>query len=393
MNRRPVNSVLAIVSAFGRGSHYARLRLILVVSVAAIFSIGLVMVFNTSSAEILDRWLEKNTHQALFRQICYGVSGGVIGLIVYRIGFDHLLKFSLPLLMLGIFLLILVFVPGVGHIRNGARRWIGFGPLTFQPSEFVKILILMYYIDYILRFKGKEIALKAFLKIVAFLGVPMFLVMIEPDNGTTAVIGASLLPLFFLSGVKFKYWALPFLIFLSLGVIAAYQLPYVRGRLEVYLNPELDLKGKGHQPHQAKIAAGAGKLFGRGPGGSLQKLTYLPEAQNDYIAAIYAEEFGFVGVTLLIVFYMLFAYAGFSIAAASKTMEGCYLATAITFLIALQAFLNLGVVSGLLPSKGVNLPFFSQGGTSLMANLMGVAILLSVAKKSERQHAQEKNHP
>jgi cell division protein FtsW len=168
-----------------------------------------------------------------------------------------------------------------------------------------------------------------------------------------------------------------------MGTVAL-NLPYVKARLQVYLHPELDIKGKGHQPHQAKIAAGSGMLLGRGAGASLQKFTYLPEAQNDYIAAIYAEEFGFVGILLLLVLYMLFAFAGFSIAFQSQSLHGCYLAMSITFLISLQAFLNLGVASALLPSKGVNLPFFSQGGTSLISNMIGLSLLLNIAKKDEK---------
>lgn len=361
------------------------MRILLLICVAAIFALGLMMVFNTSSAEILDRALNRSTHQALFRQIAYAFVGCLISILVWRIGYDHLLKFSFPLLLLGIFLLLLVFVPGIGQIRNGARRWIGIGHFTFQPSEFVKYCSLLFYVDYMSGRKSETLTFRSFLKIAAILAVPMLLVMVEPDNGTAAVMGASLLPLFFITNIKFKYWALPVLILMAIGIFAAFQLPYVKARLEVYLHPELDLKGKGHQPYQAKIAAGSGKFLGRGPGGSLQKLTYLPEAQNDYIAAIYAEEFGFAGMLLLLVLYMLFAYGGYSVAMQAASKEGCYLAAAITFLICLQAFLNLGVVSSLLPSKGVNLPFFSQGGTSLMANLLGLTLLLNIAKKCEKK--------
>jgi cell division protein FtsW len=160
--------------------------------------------------------------------------------------------------------------------------------------------------------------------------------------------------------------------------VFAYNLSYVSARLKVYMNPELDLKGKGHQPYQAKIATGSGRLFGRGPGNSLQKLSYLPEAQNDYIAAIFAEEFGFLGIFSLICLYMSVACLGFYLALFSDTKEGFYFASTITFLIAFQAFLNLGVVSGLLPSTGLNLPLFSQGGSSLMANIFGLGLLVNI---------------
>jgi cell division protein FtsW len=356
------------------------MRLLILICVAMIFALGLMMVFNTSSAEILDRALNRSIHQAFLRQIVYAAIGVLCATLIWRVGYTHLLRFAPSLLVLASFLLILVFVPGIGKVRNGAHRWVGVGNFTFQPSEFVKYLLPMAYIDWILARKEKEISFSAFCKIVALLSLPMLLVMIEPDNGTTAVMSASLIPLFFLTKIPFKFWALPMLILINAGIIAAYQLPYVRARIEVYLHPESDLKGKGHQPHQAKIAAGSGGLLGRGPGASLQKLTYLPEAQNDYIAAIYAEEFGFIGILCLIILYMLFVYGGFFIAMRSQTLAGAYLAAAITFLIALQAFLNLGVVSGLLPSKGVNLPFFSQGGTSLIANIIGLSILLNIGK-------------
>lgn len=354
------------------------MKLLILVCVTLIFALGLMMVFNTSSAEVLDRSLDRSIHQAFLRQIVYALIGFLGACFIWRIGYTHLLRFAPLLLALASLLLICVFIPGIGKVRNGAHRWIGLGSFTFQPSEFIKYLIPMAYIDWYLAQKNKETNFFTFCKIVAILSLPMFLVLIEPDNGTTAVIGATLIPLFFLTGIRFKYWALPMLILLAVGVIAAYQLPYVRARIEVYLHPELDIKGKGHQPHQAKIAAGSGGLLGRGPGASLQKLTYLPEAQNDYIAAIYAEEFGFMGILLLIILYMLFVFGGFSIAIKGENLAGSYLAASITFLIALQAFLNLGVVSGLLPSKGVNLPFFSQGGTSLIANIIGLAVLLNI---------------
>ena len=356
------------------------MRLLILLCVTLIFALGLMMVFNTSSAEILDRALDRNLHQACLRQIVYAAAGLFFALLVSRIGYTHLIRCTPLLLAATCVLLLLVFVPGIGKVRNGSHRWLGIGALTFQPSEFVKYLLPMAYIEWYLRRKRQDVQFWTFCKVIACLAIPMFLVMIEPDNGTTAVMGASLVPLFFLTGIRFKYWALPMVVMISIGVIAAYQLPYIRGRIQVYLHPELDLKGKGHQPYQAKIAAGSGGLLGRGPGASLQKLTYLPEAQNDYIAAIYAEEFGFAGILLLIILYMLFAFGGFSIAMRSPNPAGTYLAATITFLIALQAFLNLGVVSGLLPSKGVNLPFFSQGGSSLITNMIGLAVLLNIGR-------------
>ena len=209
----------------------------------------------------------------------------------------------------------------------------------------------------------------------------MALILIEPNNGTVVVIGVTLSHRCLLTRIPFQFWALPLLVFVVVGGLFAFQLPYFSARIRVYLNPELDLRGKGHQPYQAKIAAGSGQIWGKGPGNSLQKLSYLPEAQNDYIAAIFAEEFGFLGILLLIGLYMFIGYAGFSIADGAVDRGGCYLAGAFTFLFCFQAFLNLGVVSGLLPSTGLNLPLFSQGGSSLMANICALGTLWSIKQR------------
>ena len=162
-------------------------------------------------------------------------------------------------------------------------------------------------------------------------------------------------------------------------------MPHVKTRLADLFSPRNSTsEGKGHQPHQAKIAAGSGKLLGRGLGESLQKLNYLPEASSDYIAAIYAEETGFIGVLALIALYIMFSYAGFVVASQATDLGAFFFASILTFLISLQAFLNLGIVSGLLPSKGMTLPFFSQGGTSLMVNMAILFILLDISRKSKQ---------
>jgi cell division protein FtsW len=337
------------------------------------------MIFSTTSAEVLDHDLNCSTHQALFRQITYAFLGLGFGLSVWKMGYRKFLSYSPFLLLLFTLLLVLVLIPGVGKEVNGSRRWLSLAGFSFQPSEFVKYLVPAYFIHSFLHFDDRNIVFKQFIKLLAIVAVPIGLILIEPNNGTAAVIGMTLICLFMICRVRFRYWALPLCVFILIGGVFAYHLPYVTARIKVYLNPELDLKGKGHQPYQAKIAAGSGRLFGKGPGNSLQKLSYLPEAQNDYIAAIYAEEFGYFGILVLIILYMGLACVGFRISSCAVDLAGFYFAGAITFLIALQAFLNLGVVSGLLPSTGLNLPFFSQGGSSLMANLLGIGLLTSVA--------------
>lgn len=355
-------------------------RILLLICASFIFSIGLVMIFSTTSAEVLDHDLDRSTSHALMRQIYYAFAGYFLALGAWKVGYKNLLRLSPFLLAIFTFLLLLTLVPGIGREVNGSKRWLNIAGLSLQPSEFVKYLIPTYFVYRLMLYQDQELTWKGFLKLVGIVTIPLFLILIEPNNGTVAVIGMTLVVVCFLAQVPFKFWALPLSLFILVGGIFASQLPYVSARLKVYLNPELDLKGKGHQPYQAKIAAGSGFLLGKGPGNSWQKLSYLPEAQNDYIAAIYAEEFGFLGILLLISLYMLLTYIGLSIAGSAKDPQAFYLAGAFTFLICFQAFLNLGVVSGLLPSTGLNLPLFSQGGTSLLANLMGMGLLLEISK-------------
>jgi cell division protein FtsW len=359
-------------------------RNLLLICITLIFGLGLVMVFDTSSADILDRSLSKSTHHSVVRQVLYGIIGCFAGGVTYFIGYRNLLKLSWPLLCIISLSLILVFIPGVGKIFNGARRWIGIGIFTIQPSEFAKIIAPIYYIHYFMKIKEQDLDLETFLKLLGPLAVPLVLIFLEPDTGTSVIIVLTILMLVILTGVNRKFWVIPMAVVVVVGGTLAYNMPYIRARVAVYLNPELDRQGKGHQPYQAKIAAGSGGLTGKGIGMSLQKLNYLPEAQNDYIGAIFAEEFGFIGVLFLISLYMTLAYLGFHIAFNAADREGFYLAGTITYLICIQAFMNLGVVSGLLPSTGLNLPFFSQGGTSLMANIIGIALLLNIASVSEK---------
>jgi cell division protein FtsW len=389
-----------------------RYALTLLIFVVLLFALGLSMIFNTTSAEVLDRFSERSTHHALIKQLLYAAIGGIGAILVWFIGYQNLVKLSGSLLIGFTLLLILVFLPGIGQQINGAHRWINVLGNSFQPSEFIKFLIPLYFIRVVSKeiqapsaiaesrdfdalkctqpnrawYKREPLELRPFVQLLAKLSIPIGLILIEPDNGSVAIIFSALVILFILSFQKWRYWALPLGVLLTCGVIVASQMPHVSDRIKVYMDPAYDLKGKGHQPYQAKIAAGSGKLLGKGLGESLQKLEYLPEARSDYIAAIFAEEMGFVGMTGLILLYMGIGFCGFSIAQRAKDSEGFYIAALFTFLICFQAFLNLGVVSGLLPSKGTNLPFFSQGGSSLLANMMALCVLLNIAKLSEIEH-------
>ena len=354
----------------------------LIISVSLIFSFGLLMIFNIASAEFLDKSLNVNAYFVLIKQFSYCLGGIALGFLVYFIGYKDIIRLSPFFLFIAVLLLALVFVPKIGLTINGAKRWIGWYCFSFQPSEFAKYLIPIYCINYFMKKKPKDFF--SFLKFLIIFIIPIGLILMEPDNGTTFIILVTLSTLFFLSKIKLSLWAFPLAIIIAVGSVVAYNMPHVPSRIKVYLNPELDIRGKGHQPYQAKIAVGSGRLFGKGLGESMQKLNYLPQAKSDYIAAIFAEETGFLGILALIGVYLFISYIGFHIAANAVDKEGFYLASIMTFLISFQAFLNLGIVSGLLPSKGTTLPFFSQGGTSLIVNIIAIFLILNVASKSRK---------
>jgi cell division protein FtsW len=357
--------------------------LVLITATAIIFAMGLLMVFDTTAAEVLNRSLHFSTHHALIKQLLYAVLGTILGVGVWFLGYENVIKLSPLFLTIGIVLLISVFIPGIGQQLNGAHRWLSIGSFSFQPSEFVKFIIPIYFI-HVITSRKHSLTGKAFLKLMGLLFVPIMLILIEPDNGTVVIIMSVLFLLFFLTQLRWIYWVLPLLLLCLIGGVVATQMSHVSDRIRVYLHPELDLRGKGHQPHQARIAAGSGGLFGKGIAQSMQKLDYLPEARSDYIAAIYAEEYGFVGIVVLVLLYMLLTYVGIYLGMLTHDIRAYYLITTLTFLISFQAFVNLGVVCGLLPSKGTNLPFFSQGGSSLLANFAALCLIINVAIKDNQ---------
>ncbi len=347
--------------------------------VILLYLIGCITIFDASAGELIDINSQRSLWSALIKQITFGIMGAGLGCVLYRIGWRKVLEVSPILLYIGIFLLLCVFVPGIGVSANGAKRWVNLLGFTLQPSEFIKYLAPFYLIDALS--KSSPLSNKKQLyKILAPIGVCVLLILLQPNNGTAFVISITSGVLILLMRVPVRFWIAPALCLVALSLVFAWKKGYVRARIASYMNPEADIKGKGHQPYQAKIAAGSGGFYGLGVGRSMQKLSYLPEAQNDYIAAIYAEEFGFIGMLGLIGCYVTLGLAGLRISLESEDPRAQLVSGTIVFLYCFQAFMNLGVVSGLLPSTGLNLPFFSQGGSSLIANLGGLGILLQCSR-------------
>lgn len=345
-----------------------------------LFTIGLLMIFDASSGEIVDSISGKNQLGSVVRQLVWGIVGSFVAYSALKIGAEKIFEKSFYIYAVLIVLLVCVFIPGIGVSANGSRRWVKLFGFHLQPSEFVKIFLPAYFVFYCSSHPAVFTSLKEYLKFVAFLSVPIVLILLEPNNSTAGVIVVLMGVMTLVCNIPARFWALPLLFAtLALSIFAASS-PYVRERLSSYRNPESDIKGKGHQPFQAKIAAGSGGVFGKGPAKSMQKLSYLPEAQNDYIAAIYAEEFGFAGMTILIGIYLWLFHEVWKCIFTFERFEYFAWGIGFLFLLSFQTFMNLGVVSGLLPSTGLNLPFFSQGGSSLMANSIGVGILLSIKR-------------
>jgi cell division protein FtsW len=286
-------------------------------------------------------------------------------------------------LMLGsIILLVLVLIPGVGHTVNGATRWLNFGLFTFQVSEIAKLFLIIYLSGYLLR-RGDEVKTNTmgFVKPMLILAVASGLLVLEPDFGAAAVLLMTGLGLIFLGGVRF----IQFLLFVAgtlciMGLLAVSS-PYRLARITSFLDPWADPFNSGFQLTQSLIAIGSGGWFGAGLGGSVQKLFYLPEAHTDFLYAIYAEEFGFVGQLCLITVFGLFAWRCFAIARLALLREqafGAYLAYGVGLLITLQAIINIGVNMGALPTKGLTLPFVSYGGNSILSMSFAVGLVLRV---------------
>jgi len=286
-------------------------------------------------------------------------------------------------LMLGsIILLALVLIPGVGHTVNGATRWLNFGLFTFQVSEIAKLFLIIYLSGYLLR-RGDEVKTNTmgFIKPMLILAAGSGLLVLEPDFGAAAVLLMTGLGMIFLGGVRFGQFLLFFVGTLCIMGLLAVSSPYRFARITSFLDPWADPFNSGFQLTQSLIAIGSGGWFGTGLGGSVQKLFYLPEAHTDFLYAIFAEEFGFVGQVCLIVVFGMFAWRCFAIARLALQREqafGAHLAYGVGLLITLQAIINIGVNMGALPTKGLTLPFISYGGNSILSMSFAVGLVLRV---------------
>ncbi len=352
----------------------------LLVALFGIMALGLIMVASASMV-IADR----QYHEAFYffyRQIVFLVAGLFMILIIVRVPMQYWQRVGLPLFLLALILLVLVLIPGIGREVNGSRRWIGFGPIGLQVSEFAKLAMILYMADYLVR-REKEIREKfsGFIRPMIVLGIVAFLLLLQPDFGATVVIGVTVMTMLFLSGVQAKQFIILFSIVAAAFVILAISAPYRMQRLTTFLDPWANPFGSGYQLTQSLIAFGRGGLSGVGLGESVQKLFYLPEAHTDFLFAVLAEELGLIGVLIVIALFTIVIFRAMLIGRHAQLRGqafAAYTAYGIAIWLGMQAVVNMGVNAGILPTKGLTLPLMSYGGSSLLIDCIAVGILLRI---------------
>jgi cell division protein FtsW len=301
---------------------------------------------------------------------------------VHRLRLVYWEKSGAALAMFALFLLVLVFIPGLGRTVNGATRWLALGVIGLQVAEFARLFLLIYLAGYLVR-RGHEVrsSITGFIKPLVVFGAACLLILAQPDFGSAVVLLLTALGVMFLAGVRlWQFITLMAGITVLLSLLAVSS-PYRMQRLTAFLNPWADPFNSGFQLTQSLIAFGSGGWTGVGLGGSVQKLFYLPEAHNDFLLAILGEELGLFGVWTVLVLFVLLVWRGMAVGCAAEKQGfkfGAYLAYGLTLWIAIQAMINVGVSMGLLPTKGLTLPLVSAGGSSLLVMCIAVGLLLRV---------------
>ncbi len=341
--------------------------------------IGLIMIYSSSS--VWAKYKFNDSFRYLKYQLLFTILGLILIKIISKININFIKKKSNLLLFISLILLILVLIPHIGKVRNGSRSWFGIGSFGIQPSEFMKISIIIFTAKY-LENNNKEIKdIKKGVFPILLLNLFIFgLIMLEPDLGTGTIIMLTTIAMLFISGVKLSFFtviALLGIFGITLLIIIA---PYRLNRIISFIDPWKDPLKTGFQIIQSLYAIGPGSLFGLGLGNSRQKHFYLPEPQTDFIFSIICEELGFIGSLLIIFLFSILTYEGFKISRKSNNLFQKYLSFGLTFSLALQSSLNLMVVVGLIPVTGVTLPFLSYGGSSLLISMISIGLLLNISK-------------
>ncbi|MGD8369944.1 MAG: putative lipid II flippase FtsW [Syntrophobacterales bacterium] len=364
--------------------------LVLLLTTLALMGIGLVMLYSSSSIMAQQRY--GDSMYFVKKQMLFALIGIAVLIVSKNLPFGVYRRLVYIILGVSLLSLIVVLLPQVGHRVGGARRWLRFGPISMQPAEFAK-LALIIYISYSLAKKGDRVQefsigyLPHLLISALFIG----LVVMQPDLGTAVTFATLVFLLLFVGGVRSRYLFATGIAVIPLLGLAIAQTSYRLERLLAFLNPWRDPSDSSFQLLHSLLALGSGGPLGVGLGSGQQKLFYLPEAHTDFILAVIGEETGLVGVSFVLLLYGLMVYKGIKIALRAPNRYGTYLAFGLTMVIGLQALINGAVVMGLLPTKGLPLPFMSYGGSSLLTNLAAIGILLNISSRGKEQSAAKAN--
>jgi cell division protein FtsW len=318
----------------------------------------------------------------LASQLVLGVGGGSAMLYVLsRYPLDKIKQYALPFFVCAVVLTLMVFVPGIGASYGGATRWLSLGPISLQPSEFLKLGALLAAAAWCAAAKNQmETFKRGFLPLGILMAICAVVLLLQPDTDSFLLIGLVSLSIFIIAGMRSRYlWILIIVGILGAGGLVMTR-PYLMQRFTTFLDASSDPTGASYHTRQARIAVGSGQVFGRGYGQSIQKFQYLPEASSDTIFAVYAEEFGFVGSLVLIMIYVAYILRGLKIARAMKDRFRAYLVFGIMMMIAIQALLNIASIVGLFPFSGLPLPFVSQGGTALLVIMASAGLVLNASR-------------
>jgi len=340
------------------------------------------MIYSASSIYALERY--KDSVFFLKRHLSFILIGSGLTFLVMAVDYRKFKKYARILLLFALLLLVSVLIPGIGREVAGARRWFRFRFISFQPAEFAGIAMIIYAADFISRKVNyiKTIR-RGLLPIMSVLGFMALLILLQPDLGTAVAIGAVVFIMLFVGGMKLSYLLSIILGTLPLLYILIFSVPYRRMRIMAFLNPWADPKGSGFQIIQSQIALGSGGIFGTGLGNSRQKLFFLPAAHTDFIFSIIGEELGLLGTVSVILLFIIFIRLGFKIIKNTQDRFGYFLSLGLVSLLSLKAIVNIGVSCGVLPTKGLPLPFISYGGSSFIFDMISVGILLNIAKTGE----------
>jgi cell division protein FtsW len=367
-----------------------RLDWYLMLLLGMVAAYGLVMVFSASVAQA-----ERIHDSTLYfgrNQLVYLVIGLCVAAVVWRIPLALWERYGLAFLAFSFLLLLLVLIPGVGKSVNGSQRWLNLG-VSFQPSELHKVAVIVFLAGYFVR-KGEQLRTKigVFALPIIVAVVTGVLLIAEPDYGATVIIAATVFAMMFLAGVRWLHIIGIVVLFVPVAVSLILISPYRRDRLFSFLNPWDDPFDTDFQLTQSLIAVGRGAFDGVGIGSSVQKMAYLPEAHTDFVFAVLAEETGLIGVTVILALFALIITRAFRIARDAERaglLFGAYLATGVGFWIGLQAFVNIGANMGVLPTKGITLPFLSYGGSSALMTCFAFALVMRVHTETTDAQLQE----